>query len=122
MLIVFSGWSQVVTKDTRPVTFPFWMVQEIALDLEEKDRLEMVDVINTLRISALNTEIDKWSALDKHKVNQIRLKDKFISILQSQYEAERVKKDYKYKFTDFLKDIGKVGIGAVLGFVLFLFI
>ena len=29
------------TTDTRAVSFPFWMVREIALDLKEKSRLEI---------------------------------------------------------------------------------
>lgn len=122
MLTVLNSWSQIVTKDTRPVTFYFWEVQQIALDLEEKDRLQAVDAINTLRISALKQEINKFIDLDKHRVNQIQLKDKFISILNSQYEAEKVKKDDGYKFNDFLKDVGKVGLGAILGLVLFIMI
>lgn len=120
MLIVCKGWSQTVTKDVRPVTFPFWVVQEIAIDLEEKDRLHAVDQVNTLRISALYEQIDKYIILDQHKINQIELKDKFIRILQSQYDAEVAKKNDGYKFNDFLKDVGKVGFGVLLGLIFFI--
>src|SRR5690606_30803565 len=43
------------TLDLRPITFPFWMVREIALDLEEKSRLEGELLLFDLELQAYKT-------------------------------------------------------------------
>lgn len=56
LLIVFTARSQDTT-DKRSVTFPFWMAKEIALDLEEKSRMEANEKIKTMELATLTSLI-----------------------------------------------------------------
>ena len=105
------------TKDTRPVTLPFWVATEIAVDLEEKDRLDRVVKVQVLGISNLQSQISTYELILTGKNASLELKDRFINILQTQYDALKETKDPKYTFNDFLKDAGKVLIGVAVGVV-----
>ncbi len=121
VLTALQGFSQSDTNknkdslDTRPVTLPFWVAKEIALDLEEKDRLERIVTVQVSEISNLKGQISTYDLVLTGKNASIELKDRFISILEVQLESERAKKVSKYGFNDLLIDLGKVALGMLIG-------
>lgn len=46
------------TTDIRPVTFPFWMAKEIALDLAEKEKLEGLMEVTELQLLNYGALVD----------------------------------------------------------------
>ena len=108
------GYSPLDTSDTRPVSFPFWMVREIALDLEEKFRLEVQQELLELEISTYSLLVQ---GLEKEKGNlelQLQLLEKNQQLLLTQVEARKNKKPEK-SLKWVLRLIAALGTGYILG-------
>lgn len=74
------------------VKLPFSVAKKIALDLVEKDRLEAVERVNVLQISNLKEQINSLEITVDKKDLQLGLLNKNITILDTQLEAEKMKK------------------------------
>lgn len=114
MLLSLGARSQNDTKKDDPIIFPFWMVQEIALDLEDLDALRKVDMVNTLIISNLKQQLSDFMRMDKIHEEQKALLQNSISILRTQYEAEKLRKPKSNWFIWLLASIAAFGGGFVV--------
>lgn len=110
MLMCLPIFSQ---EDT--VKLPFSIAKKIALDLVEKDRLQAVDLVNTLKISNLKEQVATYSSQSHSKTSQLKLLQDSYKILQSQYEAEKMKKPKNNWFMWALATIAAFGSGFVIG-------
>ena len=114
MLIACKAISQ---EDTirKPVCFSFNVAQQIALDLEEKDRLSLL--VPNLRLRIANYE----SQLTETRLNLTDTEQKYsllqnnYEILESQYEAEQLKQPKSNWFIWTLGIIGALGVGYTVG-------
>ena len=110
----FKNWD-FPSGDLRPVSFPFWMAQAIALDLEEKDRLE-----NEVRLLGLEKEtlvylVKGLEQKDRNRLLQLELSEKNISLLEVQLQAEReIRKEDGWMLWA-LRLLGALGAGFLLG-------
>lgn len=102
-------------QDTRAVSFPFWMVKEIALDLEEKSLLEV-------QVELLELETGTYSllvqGLEKEQVNkqlQLELLQKNQQLLQSQLKAVKNRKPKPQDLKWLLRMAAALGTGYMLG-------
>lgn len=114
MLIALGARSQSVTKKDDPISFPFWMVQEIALDLEDLDAFRKVEMVNSLIISNLKEQLSVLSKRDQLHVEQKELLQNTIDIIRNQYEAEKLKKPKSNWFVWLLATIAAFGSGFVV--------
>ena len=114
MLTALGARSQNDTKKDDPIIFPFWMVQEIALDLEDLDALRKVEIVNTLLIANLKEQISVHVQMNKIHTDQKALLQNTISILTTQYEAEKLKKPKSNWFVWMLATIAAFGGGFVV--------
>ena len=76
VLTVSTARSQDTTQN-KQVCFPFWMARRIALDLEEKQRLEATARVTTRQLEAL-------AALQTGTEKTARQKDLQLALLQKQ--------------------------------------
>lgn len=107
--------AQLDSLDTRPISFPFWMVQAIALDLVEKDRLE-------LEVELLVLEKETWKRLvtglehkDQNRQLQMELLEKNQRLLKVQLQAERDNEKGEGWVIWALRLLGALGAGFTLG-------
>ena len=112
MLTVLVCTSQ---DDTNKVVLDFDIAKLVALDLEEKDRLVVVDSINKIEIKNLNSQIGLLEIAYNDKSSQIGLLSNTIQILNSQLEAEKLNKPKSNWFTWTLAVIAAAGTGFVIG-------
>lgn len=110
-----AAWCQT---DTRPVEFPFWMVQQIALDLNEKDRLTDINRLQSQEIALLETQISNLSAQLGQKEQQFELQKGIAERWKLRYEMEVAKVPEDNTWSWIWKVIGALGIGYLLGNVL----
>ncbi len=110
MLISLSIFSQ---EDT--VKLPFEIAKKIALDMEEKDRLQAVDKVNTLIIANLKEQNNTLFLQSENKSAQLALLRNSYSILQSQFEAAKAKKPKSNWFVWALATLAALGTGFIAG-------
>jgi hypothetical protein len=101
--------------DTNKVVLDFDIAKLIALDLEEFDRLVVVDSINKIEIKNLNSQVGLLESAYSDKSSQIGLLSNTIQILNSQLEAEKLNKPKSNWFTWALAVIAAGGLGFVIG-------
>jgi hypothetical protein len=97
------------------VILDFEIAKMIAFDLEEKDRLVIVDSVKTIQIQNLNKQVEVLEEVSGSKSTQISLLYDTNQILQSQLEAEKLNKPKSKWFTWVLAVIGAFGTGYILG-------
>ena len=102
------------TSDIRPVSFPFWMVREIALDLEEKSRLEAQQELLEQEIGTYNLLVLGLEKEKRNLVLQLELLGRNQQLLLSQLEATRKGKPEK-PIKWILRLIAALGTGFILG-------
>lgn len=68
MLLTDSTTQSQDTIDNRPVTLSFWMAKEIALDLEEKSRLQANERITTIQLASFKALV---KSLEKNQPKPI---------------------------------------------------
>ena len=101
--------------DTNKVVLDFNIAKLVALDLEEKDRLVVVDSINKIEIKNLNSQVGLLESAYSDKSSQIGLLSNTIQILNSQLEAEKLNKPKSNWFTWALAVVAAGGAGFVIG-------
>lgn len=111
MLIPFVSSSQ---DDTNKVVLDFEIAKLIALDLEELDRLVVVDSVNTIKIQNLNRQIVVLEEVSGSKSNQISLLYDTTQILKAQLEAEKLNKPKSKWVTWALAVVAAFGTGYIL--------
>lgn len=114
MLTASEAWSQDATKDKRPIEFPFWMVQEMALDLNELDYLRAESTVNQLKLQKFQELVESYETSNKNKDAQIDLLSRMAHNYKVQFEAKKAQKDPRYSMADLGEDVLKVGAGALL--------
>ena len=102
------------TSDIRPVSFPFWMVREIALDLEEKSHLEAQQELLEQEIGTYNLLVLGLEKEKRNLVLQLELLGRNQQLLLSQLEATRKGKPEK-PIKWILRLIAALGTGFILG-------
>ena len=112
----FKNWDfPLDTTDLRPVSFPFWMAQAIALDLEEKFRLEQEAQLLVLEKETLEHLVKGLKQKDQDRLLQLQLSDKNRKLLEVQLQAEReIKKEDGWMLWA-LRLLGALGAGFLLG-------
>ena len=115
-----ATWSQGITvnrdsTDVRPVSFPFWMVREIALDLSEKDHLEGLQELSLKEIALLRTLAAGLERNSRHKSLQISLLKAQITSLEVSLKTGRRRRPRDQLWHRLLQMAGALGIGYVLG-------
>ena len=112
----FKNWNfPLDTTDIRPVSFPFWMAQAIALDLEEKDRLEQEVLLLGLEKEILEKLVNVLEQKDQDRLLQLELSGKNCKLLEVQLQAEReIKKEDSWMLWA-LRLLGALGAGFLLG-------
>ena len=101
-------------RDLPPVSFPFWMAREIALDLEEKNRLQQEVQLLWLEKETLARLISALEQKDRNRLLQLELFEKNMGLLEIQLQAEKKinKGDW---ITWILRVLGAFGAGFLLG-------
>lgn len=112
--IVFTARSQDTT-DNRPVTFPFWMAREIALDLEEKSRLELEANISAMEISALNNLVAGLEKINSERLLQLDLVKDNSLLMELQLLSYRSAKPKNNTINWWLRLLGAFGLGYLIG-------
>ena len=110
-----SNWNlEFENRDLPPVSFPFWMAREIALDLEEKDHLQQEVQLLWLEKETLARLISALEQKDRNRLLQLELFEKNKGLLEIQLQAEKKinKGDW---ITWILRVLGAFGAGFLLG-------
>ena len=110
-----SNWNlEFENRDLPPVSFPFWMAREIALDLEEKDRLQQEVQLLWLEKETLARLVSALEQKDRNRLLQLELFEKNMGLLEIQLQAEKKinKGDW---ITWILRVLGAFGAGFLLG-------
>ena len=110
-----SNWNlEFENRDLPPVSFPFWMAREIALDLEEKDRLQQEVQLLWLEKETLARLVSALEQKDRNRLLQLELFEKNKGLLEIQLQAEKKinKGDW---ITWILRVLGAFGAGFLLG-------
>lgn len=97
------------------VVLDFEIGKLIALDLEELDRLIVVDSVNTVKIQNLDRQVNILEEVSKGKSNQISLLYDTNQILKAQLEAEKLNKPKSKWLTWSLAVLAAFGTGYILG-------
>ena len=103
------------TTDLRPISFPFWMVREIALDLEEKQQLELEAQLYALEVEAYQKLLESMEAQEQQRRLQLELLGRNISLVEAQLQAEKNSVKSTSKMQWYLRLLGALGVGFVLG-------
>ena len=101
--------------DLRPVSFPFWIVHQIALDLEEKSRLEQEVELLLLEKSSYRLLVTGLEQKDQERRLQLELLEKNQELLKVQLKAEEETKRGEPWLLWALRLLGALGAGFVLG-------
>lgn len=102
--------------DLRPVSFPFWMAKQIALDLEEKHRLETELQLMELQLLGQRSLVAGLEEREMNRLLQIELLEKNQQLLQVQLEGARAKAQQKgSQWIWMLRFLAALGSGFVLG-------
>ena len=110
-----SNWNlEFENRDLPPVSFPFWMAREIALDLEEKNRLQQEVQLLWLEKETLARLVSALEQKDRNRLLQLELFEKNMGLLEIQLQAEKKinKGDW---ITWILRVLGAFGAGFLLG-------
>ena len=103
------------TTDVRPVVFPFWMVQEVALDLVEKSALEYREKIMMLELSKYKAVVSNLEKTISNRELQLQLLRKENDLLQSRLEFKKSNRIRNNSFFWLLRLIGALGAGYLIG-------
>ena len=98
-----------------PISFPFWMVKAIALDLEEKERLEEETQILALEVETYRKLLASLEQKDRQRILQLGLLEKNLNLVQEQLRAERQSTKPDRTLTWLLRLLGALGAGFLLG-------
>jgi hypothetical protein len=109
--------SSPIFSQNDTVKLPFEIAKKIALDLEEKDRLQSVQKVNTLIIANLKEQNSTLSLQSENKSTQLVLLRDSYNILKTQLEAEKAKKPGSNWLVWALATLAAFGGGFVLGVV-----
>ena len=101
--------------DVRPISFPFWMVKQIALDLAEKERLEQEVQLLLLEISTSRSLVAGLELQDQDRRLQLQLLEENLQLLEVQLKAEREIKNTDSWVVGALRLLGALGAGFMLG-------
>ena len=118
MLLTVCEMRSQDTTDVRPVGFPFWMVQQIALDLEEKSRLEAREGILLLELSKyreLTAGLEKTASDGELQLHLIQKENRLLQSRLESIRAMRPAKKYGADLSQILSLIGALGAGYLLG-------
>lgn len=110
-----TNWNlEFANRDLPPVSFPFWMAREIALDLEEKNRLQQEVQLLWLEKETLARLVSALEQKDRNRLLQLELFEKNKGLLEIQLQAEKKinKGDW---ITWILRVLGAFGAGFLLG-------
>ena len=101
--------------DVRPVSFPFWMVQAIALDLEEKSRLDLEVLLLEKELATYKILVSGLEENGRRKDLQLELSRKNTSLLELQLQAEKAEKAESSFLQRGLGLLGALVTGYILG-------
>ncbi|MGM0934615.1 MAG: hypothetical protein ACQEWD_14345 [Bacteroidota bacterium] len=114
LLTAYTARSQDTT-DSRSVAFPFWMAREIALDLEEKSRLEANEKITAMELATLTSLVKSLEKTNQTKDLQIELLKKNNILQLQQLTTTKLQKHNPVTFTWILRLIAALSVGYVIG-------
>ena len=115
-ILEFENWDfPRDTTDTRPVTFPFWMAKAIALDLEEKNRLEQEVQLLVLEKETLEDLVEDLEKKDQGRRLQLELLEKNQNLLEVQLQAGRKTEKGEGWVLWTLRLLAALGTGFILG-------
>ena len=101
------------TPDTRAISFPFWMVREIALDLEERSLLELqVELLETATCRLLVQGLEKEQ---ENKQLQLELLQKNQLLLHTRLKLAGIPKAGGNTWKWMVRMTAALGIGYMLG-------
>ena len=103
------------TSDTRPVCFPFWMAKQIALDLEEKRRLEDLHRLDSLQLTGYRKLVAGLEQQQQHRELQRVLLQKQVSLLELQLKGEKQIRPSNGTLTWTLRLLAALGAGYLFG-------
>ena len=103
------------TTDLRPISFPFWMVREIALDLEEKQQLELETQLYALELETYQKLVESMEKQEQQRQLQLELLHKNSSLLEAQLQAEKQGTKGTGTLVWSLRLLGALGAGFLLG-------
>ena len=118
MLLTACAMRSQDTTDVRPVVFPFWIVQQIALDLQEKSRLEAREGILLLELSKYKELTAGLEKSGGERELQLHLLQKENRLLQSGLalpQATRTAEEFRAGLSQILSLISALGAGYLLG-------
>lgn len=81
------------TTDVRPVTFPFWMAKEIAIDLNNYKRLQALQEISDMEVAAYIRLTKNLQEITSKQALQMDLLKSNNSSLEKQLEIWKTKKE-----------------------------
>ena len=103
------------TTDHRHVCFPFWMVREIALDLEEKELLEQEVALFVLEAEQYQSLLQALERKDQSRVLQLQLLERNTFLLQQQLRAEKQSNKEPARYNWWLRLLAALGAGFLFG-------
>ena len=103
------------TTDHRHVCFPFWMVREIALDLEEKELLEQEVALFVLEAEQYQTLLQALERKDQSRVLQLQLLERNTFLLQEQLRVEKLSEKGTRPLIWALRILAALGAGFLFG-------
>ena len=98
-----------------PISFPFWMVKAIALDLEEKQRLELEAQLYSQEVKTYRRMLHSLEEKDLKRKEQLQLLEKNTSLLKEQLRAEQQSDKGAGIWRWSLRLLGALGAGFILG-------
>lgn len=112
MLTVLPVLSQ---EDT--VKLPYSIAKKAAIDLEELDRLKLMESINQLKLANYLNQLEIITQQSRNKSLQIEMLNHSLQLYKTQYAAEKARKPKSNWVTWTLAVIAAFGGGIVVGLV-----
>src|SRR5690606_27820941 len=105
----------VRSNPATPICFPFWMVKAIALDLEEKQRLELEAQLYSQEVETYRRMLGSLEEKDQKRKEQLQLLEKNTSLIKEQLRIEIKSKKNFGVLTWTLRLLVALGAGFLLG-------
>src|SRR5690606_13272739 len=105
----------VRSNPATPICFPFWMVKAIALDLEEKQHLELEAQLYSQEVETYQQMLHSLEEKDQKRKEQLQLLEKNTSLLKEQLRAEQQSDKGARIWRWSLRLLAALGAGFILG-------
>ena len=116
-LLIATAFPVLSQEDT--VKLPFSVAKQVALDLEELDRLRAVDKVNTLELAKYQELVKGLEQNVQDRTTQASLLERSIQLWKTQYESEKAKKPEDNTLAWILRCLSAAAVGFVIGVVVY---